>query len=153
MAETVKKVRFIALMELRRRREDDCRRLVGQLERQRAELMAGREALAAERVAAAAFASDPAFHEVYATYWRRIEGELREREKRILQTEAEIAKARTELVEAHRETTVVGKLQDIDRREMTRAAERSERRRLDEFAGSRHIAASTAASTTEEAVP
>jgi flagellar export protein FliJ len=141
-------VRFIALMDLRRRTEDECRRTVGRLERQRADQIASREALVAERAATAASAIDPALHEVFAAYWRRIEVALHDHDRRIAQTDAEIVKARAELVEAHRATTVIGKLQDLDRRAMARAADRRERRHMDEFAASRHTIASTAGGAT-----
>lgn len=152
MAETTGKVRFIALMDLRRRREDECRVQVGRLERQRADLLSARAARVEERAAAAAFSTDPALHEIYAAYWQRVELLLAEDDRRIAATEAAIVKARAELIEAHRETTVIGKLQDLDRRELARATERRERRRMDEFAGSRFIATTTAA-TTGEALP
>lgn len=138
------KVRFIALADLRRQHENDCRRRLGQLERQRLDLVERRSQLIQEREAAAGAVINPGLHEIYACFWIRIEADLTQIQQTLVGVETAIAKVRGELAEAHRAVKVIEKLQERDRLRFAREADSRDRRRLDEFAGFRHLIAATA---------
>lgn len=125
-------------MELRQQHESDCRRTVGLLEQQRAEFVELHTQKTQERLNAAEGLSDPSLHEIFSDFWKRVEHELKAIEKDIATIDARIIKAREALIEAHRESVVIAKLQERDKLAMQRDAERRERRFLDDFAGARH---------------
>jgi flagellar export protein FliJ len=143
--------RFTALLELHHRHEDEARRRLGALERDRAAQVERLAALAAQRLAAGT-AVAPALREQLGRFWARIGAEMRGVEAAIATTDAAIATARVTLAEIHRQVATFEKLRERDRLAAGRAAERREARRLDEFA-SRRSAAHPSAVARPEARP
>jgi len=127
---------------MRRTHKEACQKQLGLLERQRAELIARREETIATRAAASQAALSPQLHDVFASYWARIEGELSAMAQDQATVETHIEKARQDVIDAHREVRTVEKLQERDRNLRLRAEDRRERRRSNELAGYRHAAAS-----------
>lgn len=131
--------RFTALLDLYRREEDEARRALGVLERQRVEQFERRAAIGREREAAAS-AAPLALRDQLERFWARTGQELRGVESAIAATDAAIATARATLADAHRKVAIFEKLRERDRRVALRAGERREARRLDEFAARRFVA-------------
>lgn len=132
-------VRFSAVMSLYEREEEEARRAVGRCERERAALLAEREAETAARLAAGS-GLDPALHEQYLAFWEAVEGRLAALAGRLAGAEKALAQAREALIAAHRRTAAIAKLRELDRERARREGERREQRRTDEFASRRRAA-------------
>jgi flagellar export protein FliJ len=131
--------RFSLLADLAQREQDDARRRLGGLERERVRLIARSEALGAERVAAAR-SVPPALRHEFALFWARIEADLRAIAATLGDLERAIAAARDALAEAHRRHATFAKLRERDQAEQRRQRERREARACDEFAARRFAA-------------
>jgi flagellar biosynthesis chaperone FliJ len=125
--------RFATLIELYRNQEEEARRELGRRERRRADLLAERERLLAERLAAA-IAVDPAMHEQYLVWWRTVDVRLAGLDRDLKAIDQALAEARAELIAAHRRTTTIAKLRELDDARAEQAVERRRQRANDEFA-------------------
>jgi flagellar export protein FliJ len=131
----VRKPRFQALSDLSHRREEDARKRVGLAERARAEQVERIAALEAERLAA-----EPgglALREVYAAFWRRMDGEIAAARGALAARERDLEAARAELIEAHREAATWDKLRERDALTIAAAGERRSAKELDDFGARR----------------
>lgn len=125
--------RFATLIELYRNQEEEVRRELGRRERRRFELLAERERLCAERLAAA-LTVDPAMHEQYLAWWQTIDAVIAGLERDLKAIEQALTEVRAELIAAHRRTTTIAKLRELDDARAEHAAERRRQRANDEFA-------------------
>jgi len=132
--------RFTALHAFLEREEEAARRLLGERERERAELVARSAALERERSAAAA-ASTLALREQLARYWTQSGAELAAIGQALTACDERIEQARTALNQAHRQVATFAKLRERDRRSAQRLSERRFARQLDEFAATSTSAA------------
>src|SRR5437870_5741692 len=116
------KLRFQTLVELYSNREDEARKKVGLLERDRADACWSRDALIAEREGAAL--TDPRFRDIYARFYQRLGLQIDGFNTRIVQLDQLILAARAELVEAHRQHETFRKLRERDEKNRTYRQER-----------------------------
>jgi flagellar export protein FliJ len=125
--------RFAALFSLYQSQEDEARRAIGNAERRRADLTIERERTAAARVAAASSVS-AALHEQYLAWWQSVELRLIALDQDLAKAEHALGEARVALIAAHRRTTTIAKLRELDQAADNARAERRRQRANDEFA-------------------
>jgi flagellar export protein FliJ len=125
------KLRFQTLVELYASHEDEARRKVGVLERDRADACWSRDALVAERAAAAI--SDPRFRDIYARFCIRIGLQIDGFTVRISQLDQQILAARTQLIECHRQHETFKKLRERDSKHQSYLRERRQARMIDDM--------------------
>jgi len=131
----VKKPRFQTLADLAHRREEEARKRVGIAERARAEQVERIAAIERERDGAAPGAI--ALREIYAAFYRRLDGQIVSQRQALAVREKEVEAARTELIEAHREAATWAKLRERDALTIAAAAERRSAKELDDFGARR----------------
>ncbi len=129
-------MRFTALLALYEQDEAAARQQVGQLERERADLLATlqamQQALSRATITVGLHERELLFH-YHLAEQRRITAQ----QQRITAQDQQIATARQALVEAHRKTMTIAKLRERDAREARQLADRRAQRRTDEFAARR----------------
>lgn len=131
----MRKPRFGTLAELAHRREDEARKRVGLAELARAEQAERVTALEGERDGAAP--GGPLLREVYAAYWRRLDGLVVGARQALATRDKDVETARAELVEAHREAAIWTKLRERDAVAIAAADERRAAKELDDFGARR----------------
>jgi flagellar export protein FliJ len=130
--------RFAALVMLHERQEQEARRRLGDLERQRRGVVERIAALLDERHSAATSAG-LAQRDQLARYWHHIELQVRAAQGAQALIERDMEAARAALADTHRAAAIFRKLQERDAEVRRRHAVRLADRRLEEFAARRHI--------------
>jgi flagellar export protein FliJ len=131
------KPRFTAVLALYETQEEEARRRVGQLERERVDLMEKHNTLGASRLAGAS-GTTLQQHEQLSRFWGHITEEMRRLSVSITRTETAIKDARIVLMQAHQRVATFGKLRERDDKQHQQLQEKRFTRELDEFAAGAH---------------
>ncbi len=129
------KPRLGVVLELRRSAEDEVRREVGRLERERLGLIAERDGHRAALQAAADGGAVPALREVLASYLVGMRNRILDDEARIATHDGIIVQARDRLALAHRDVKAIEAIRARDARADKLREQRREARDNDAFAG------------------
>lgn len=132
------KPRLQTVLEIRRHNEDEAKRVLGILERERADILAMRAAIEVDLGTAASANVRPGLREQLATFATACRAAAVACDQRVTACDGRINAARGLLAQAHREVRAIEALQTRDRSLAARRAVRREGRENDEFAARRH---------------
>jgi flagellar FliJ protein len=132
------KPRLHAVLGIRQHNEAEARRVLGVLERERADILAMRSAIGRDLDEAASANVRPELREQLAAFATACRAAAVACDQRTAACDGRINTARSLLANAHREVRAIEALQARDRASAARSASRREGRENDEFAARRH---------------
>lgn len=129
------KPRLTAVLDLRRHIEDDAKREVGRLERERQAMIVERDRHSASLEAAAAGGAAPAMRDLLESYINAMRRHIADNSARITAHDVVISQARDRLAQAHREVKAIEAIRARDAKAELLLWQRREARANDEHAG------------------
>lgn len=133
--------RLHLVREIRQRAEDDAKRALGLLERERGAIVAERGAIERGLVEASTASVPAAMREQLASFAAASRAAAADCDRRLAEQDGRIAGARDAVAEAHRGVRAIAALQDRDRAAALLGERRREGRANDEFAARRRLEA------------